>query len=128
MAALRALTSGPIVAGGHSYGGRQTTLLAASDAGLCDGLLALSYPLHPPNKPEQLRTAHLPELNIPALFVHGSEDPFGTVSEMEAALTAIPAPTRLAVLERAGHDLKGGKFDVNALVIQELNALLPRQD
>ena len=126
--ALRGLTSGPIAAGGHSYGGRQTTMLAASDAGLCDALVALSYPLHPPNKPEQLRTAHFPELKIPVLFVHGSDDPFGTVSEMQGALTAAPARTKLVVLERAGHDLKGGKFDVKALLVRELEVLLRRED
>ena len=91
--------------GGHSYGGRQATMLAADDAALVDGLLLLSYPLHPPKKPEQLRTAHLSKLRTPAMFVHSSRDPFGSIEEMESALTLIPAATILMPVEGAGHDL-----------------------
>lgn len=123
-AELRKLTGGPIVAAGHSYGGRQTTMLAAKEPELCDAVVAFSYPLHPPKKPDQLRTAHFPELKISSLFVHGSIDGFGTPTEMRSAIEMIPAPTRLVVVERAGHDLKGGNFDVQALVIRELVALL----
>jgi uncharacterized protein len=98
--------------GGHSYGGRQATMLAAADPGLAQGLLLLSYPLHPPNKPAQLRTAHFPELRTPALFVHGSRDPFGTLEEMRSALRLIPATTSFVPIEGGGHDLgfgRGGK-------------------
>ena len=52
---------------------------------LADGLLLLSYPLHPPNKPEQMRTAFFRELRTPALFVHGTQDPFGTIEELRVA-------------------------------------------
>lgn len=85
-------------------------MLAAEEPGLVDGLVLLSYPLHPPDKPLQLRTEHFPRIQAPALFVHGSKDPFGSVSEMEAALRLIPAEVRLEVIEKAGHDLgrKGG--------------------
>ncbi len=124
IAQLRSLTSGPIIAAGHSYGGRQTTLLAAREPAVCDGLIALSYPLHPPNKPDQLRTAHFPELKIPVLFVQGSADGFGTVAEMQAAIHLIPAATKLTVVERAGHDLKGGKIDIQVLLVREIEALL----
>ena len=74
-------------------------------ADLAAGLLLLSYPLHPPRKPEQLRVQHLPGLQVPALFVHGTRDPFGSVEEMEAALKMIPAKTQLLVVDGAGHDL-----------------------
>jgi predicted alpha/beta-hydrolase family hydrolase len=121
---VRASTSGPIVAAGHSYGGRQTTMLLAKEPGLCDAMIAFSYPLHPPNKPEQLRTAHFPELKMPTLFVHGSADPFGSAAEMESAIAAIHSRTRLVVIPGAGHDLKSGKFDIETLVIRELEALL----
>ncbi|HMD96832.1 MAG TPA: alpha/beta fold hydrolase [Terriglobia bacterium] len=94
-----------IYLGGHSYGGRQATMLAADDAVLVDGLLLLSYPLHPPRKPEQLRTAHFPKLRTPAMFVHGSRDPFGSLEEMESALKLIPAATILMPVEGASHDL-----------------------
>ena len=72
---------------------------------MVDALLLLSYPLHPPRKPEQLRTAHFGQLRTPALFVHGSRDPFGTVEEMTAAIALIPARTELMVVERAPHGL-----------------------
>jgi hypothetical protein len=103
--AAMAAKAGPVFAGGHSYGGRQTTMLAAQDATLSKALLILSYPLHPPRRPLQLRTAHLKELRTPALFVHGSRDPFGSIEEMKAAIELIPAKTRLMELEGAGHDL-----------------------
>jgi predicted alpha/beta-hydrolase family hydrolase len=107
--ALRKLAGGRVFAGGHSYGGRQTAMAAAEHGvlgELASGLLLLSYPLHPPRKPEQMRTAFFPELRTPALFVHGTADPFGTVEELRAAITAIPAHTDLLVVEGAGHDLK----------------------
>ncbi len=91
--------------GGHSYGGRQSSMLAAEAPGLADRLLLLSYPLHPPGKPEQLRTAHFPKLHTPALFVHGSRDPFGSIEEMRSAIQLIPAPVQLMEAEGAGHDL-----------------------
>ena len=95
--------------GGHSYGGRQASMLAAADPGLILGLLLLSYPLHPPRKPDKLRTAHFPQLRTPALFVHGSRDPFGTLEEMSSALALIPAATSLVPIEDAGHDLGFGR-------------------
>jgi len=70
-----------------------------------DGLLLLSYPLHPPRKPEQLRIQHLPKLHTPALFVHGTRDPFGTAEEVESGLKLIPAKVRLLRVEAVGHDL-----------------------
>jgi uncharacterized protein len=95
--------------GGHSYGGRQASMLAAADPGLVQGLLLLSYPLHPPRKPDQLRTAHFPELRTRALFVQGSCDPFGTLEELRSALRLIPATTSLLPVEGAGHDLNFGR-------------------
>lgn len=103
--ALRKEVSGRLFLGGHSYGGRQSTMLCADQPGLVEGLLLLSYPLHPPRKPEQLRIQHLPKLQTPALFVHGTRDPFGSPEEMESALSLIPAKTRLLRIEGAGHDL-----------------------
>jgi uncharacterized protein len=104
--ALRRIVGGRLFVGGHSYGGRQTSMLAASDPSVADGLLLLSYPLHPPGKPAQMRTAHFPQLSTPAVFVHGSRDPFGTLEEMRGALALIPAATSLLEIEGAGHDLK----------------------
>lgn len=112
---IRGMVPGPVYLSGHSYGGRQASMLAAEEPGLTDGLLLFSYPLHPPEKPRQLRTAHFPALRTPAVFVHGTKDPFGSVTELEAAMALIPAPGRLVVIEGAGHDLKKGKFDMSGL-------------
>ena len=106
IAAARGMVRGRVVAGGHSYGGRQTSMLAAERPGAADALLLLSYPLHPPKKPDQKRTAHLPELRTPALFVHGTADGFGSPEEIREAMALIPARTDLLVVEGAGHDLK----------------------
>jgi len=105
VSALRKIASGRIFLGGHSYGGRQASMLCAEQPGLVDGLLLLSYPLHPPRKSAQLRTQHLPNLQTPALFVHGTRDPFGSIEEIEAALRLIPAKTLLVPVEAVGHDL-----------------------
>ena len=105
VAAMRKLVSGQIFLGGHSYGGRQSTMLSATEPDLVSGLLLLSYPLHPPRKPEQLRIQHLPNLRTPGLFVHGTRDPFGSIEEVERALQLIPAKKELLKVEGAGHDL-----------------------
>ena len=106
---VRSKTAGRVFLGGHSYGGRQATILATEQPQLAAGLLLLSYPLHPPRKPTELRTAHFPQLNTPALFVHGSRDPFGSHEELRDALTLIPAQKLLVEVESAGHDLLGKK-------------------
>ena len=101
----RQLPAHRIFLGGHSYGGRQASMLAASDPALVGALLLLSYPLHPPKAPAQLRTAHFPNLRTPALFVHGTRDGFATIDELAAALKLIPARTELLPIESAGHEL-----------------------
>lgn len=105
----RTLMPGRIFLGGASYGGRQATMLAAEDPSVCDGLLVLSYPLHAPGKPEQLRTKHLPQIQVPTLFVSGSKDPFGSPAELEAAVRLVPTKPRLLIVEGAGHDLGFGR-------------------
>jgi predicted alpha/beta-hydrolase family hydrolase len=103
---VRALVKGRVFAGGHSYGGRMTTMLAAEQTIPAAALLLLSYPLHPPKKPEQMRTAHFPQLRTPSLFVHGSTDGFGSIDELTLALKLIPARTDLLPIPSSGHDLK----------------------
>jgi len=104
--------------GGHSYGGRQASVLLAEEPDLAVGLLLLSYPLHPPKKPQQLRTAHFGQLRTPALFVHGTKDEFGTAEEMKVAVALIPAKTGIQMIEGAGHDLMKGAFDVRKRVVE----------
>ena len=105
VAALRKMVPGRVFLGGHSYGGRQASILCAEEPGVANGLLLSSYPLHPPGKPDQVRTQHLSKIAIPALFVQGTRDPFGSIAEVESALKLIPARTLLLKVEGAGHDL-----------------------
>ncbi len=115
--------------GGHSYGGRQSSMLCAElwkeAPDLVSALLLLSYPLHPPRKPEQQRTQHLPDLHTPTLFVSGARDPFGTIDELKQAMKMIPAKTKLLPIEGAGHDLgfkgKAKKDDLPSLIFSEFN-------
>jgi predicted alpha/beta-hydrolase family hydrolase len=109
VAALQRQTAGKIFLGGHSYGGRQASMLAAAEKAVADALLLLSYPLHPPKQPGQLRTAHFPALRVPALFVHGERDGFGSREEMEGALRLVPARTELMMVPGAGHELTTGR-------------------
>ena len=102
---LRRLGFYRVFLGGHSYGGRQASMLAAAEPGLVEALLLLSYPLHPPRRPDQLRTQHFPRLQTPALFVSGTRDTFGSLEEMRTALTLIPARTQILPVEGAGHEL-----------------------
>ena len=113
--AMRRLVGGPVFLGGQSYGGRQATMLAADEPSVANALLLFSYPLHPPGKPERLRTEHFPRLTIPALFVSGTADPFGTPEELRNAVALIPAKTQLIAIDGAGHDLKRGRFDLGAI-------------
>lgn len=127
VAALRRVTAEKIFLGGQSYGGRQASMLCAEEPGLVDGLLLLSYPLHAPGKPDQVRTQHLPKLQAPVLFVQGTRDPFGSIEEMEAAIKLIPAKTRLLPVEGAGHDLgfkgKTRKDELPPLILTEFQKL-----
>ena len=129
VAAMRKLVSGRIFLGGHSYGGRQSTMLCADEPDLVSGLLLLAYPLHPPRKPEQLRTKHLPGLHTPSLFVHGTRDPFGSIEEMERALRLIPARKEILTVAGAGHDLgftgKKSSLDLPARVLAAWVGMLP---
>src|SRR3984957_16133014 len=89
LAAMKKVVSGRLFLGGHSYGGRQSSMLCAEQPDLVTALLLLSYPLHPPRKPEQQRTQHLPDLRTPTMFVQGTRDPFGTIAEMDRAVKMI---------------------------------------
>ncbi|MCC6536342.1 MAG: dienelactone hydrolase family protein [Bryobacterales bacterium] len=97
-----------VTLGGHSYGGRQASMLVAEDATVANQLLLCSYPLHPPGQPAKLRTEHLPRIAVPTLFVHGTKDPFGSPDEMRAAVALVPG-ARLEFLQGAGHDLGKGR-------------------
>src|SRR5580704_1718577 len=125
---LKNLAPGRIFLGGHSYGGRQASMLCAGQPELVEGLLLCSYPLHPPGKPDSLRTQHLPAVQIPVLFVHGTRDPFGTIEELDAARKLIPGKTALLRVEGAGHDLgfkgKARREELPEEIVAEFRNLL----
>ncbi len=121
---MRERFSGRAFLGGLSYGGRQASMLVAAEPQLVEGLLLLSYPLHPPGRPAQLRTAHLPSLRTPTLLVSGTRDAFGSIDELEAAIKLIPASAKLVALEGSGHGLlqKANREELPGLVIHEFQS------
>jgi hypothetical protein len=124
IAVCRDLADGPLIAGGHSYGGRQTSMALAEGGQPVDVLTLFSYPVHPPGRPERARTEHLPDLVVPTVFTHGTSDPFGTLDELRAAATLIPAPTEVVEITGARHDLGSKTLDVPALAVDAALRLL----
>ena len=99
-------TTDRLVLGGRSMGGRACSMAVAEGLPAA-GLVLLSYPLHPPGKPDRLRVEHFGSLHCPVLVVQGDRDPFGRPDEFEAHVAAIPGPTEVVWLAGAGHDPKG---------------------
>jgi predicted alpha/beta-hydrolase family hydrolase len=126
---LRNVVGGRLFLSGQSYGGRQASMLAATEPDLVKGLLLLSYPLHPPGRPTQLRTAHFSTLRTPTLFVQGTKDPFGSIEEMESAVKLIPAQTKLLRVEGVGHSLlsKSNKEELVSAVVKEFLAFRAKE-
>ncbi|ORV88431.1 alpha/beta hydrolase [Mycobacterium interjectum] len=124
LAVCRGLSGGPLVAGGHSYGGRQTSMVVASGEIAVDLLILFSYPVHPPGKPERARTEHLPDIRVPTVFTHGTSDPFGTPGELRDAAALIAAPTEVVEITGARHDLRSKTLDVPALAVDAALRLL----
>ena len=89
------------------------------------GLVLISYPLHPPGKPDRLRVEHLPNLHVPCLFVTGTRDPFGTPEELEAAAATVPGPVTHVWIEGGRHDLKGADAQIAAAVVEWIGSLPP---
>jgi predicted alpha/beta-hydrolase family hydrolase len=120
IAVVRRQTSGQVFLGGHSYGGRQASILSAAEPGLVDRLLLLSYPLHPPERPSELRTGHFQRLKTPSMFIHGTRDGFGSIDELVEALELIPARTELVSITGAGHELmtKKNRDEVPQMVVE----------
>ncbi|MCF6386322.1 alpha/beta hydrolase [Mycobacterium sp. MBM] len=113
----RAQGHGPVIAGGHSYGGRMTSMVAAAHNAAPDVLTLFSYPLHPPGKPERARTEHLPDITTATVFTHGTADPFGTIAEIRAAAALVSGPTQIVEVSGARHDLGSKTLDVPLLAV-----------
>jgi predicted alpha/beta-hydrolase family hydrolase len=123
---MRSRVGADVFLGGHSYGGRQASMVAAEDGSDVPGLLLLSYPLHPPSKPDLLRTAHFKNIQTPCLFAHGTSDPFGSPDEMKTAIALIPANSKLMTLDGLGHDLGKGKMELVSRIAEEFGRFVAR--
>jgi predicted alpha/beta-hydrolase family hydrolase len=117
LAFAHTLTDRPVIAGGHSYGGRLTSMAVAEGLVNVNALTLFSYPLHPPGKPERLRTDHFGALTVPTVFTHGSADPFGSITELSMAAALIAAPTQIVEITGARHDLGSKTLDVPGLAV-----------
>jgi len=107
-----------LIIGGRSMGGRAASMLAA-DGVVCDGLLLLAYPLHPPGKPDQLRDAHLPAIKVPVICFNGTRDPFCTPALMEEVLKRVTTDWEMHWVDGADHSFhvpkSAGKTDGEVL-------------
>jgi predicted alpha/beta-hydrolase family hydrolase len=110
-----------LVLGGRSFGGRMCSMAVAEGLPAA-GLVLLSYPLHPPGKPDRLRTEHFSALDVPCLFVSGRKDPFGSPAEFEASVGAIPGPVTMVWLD-GGHDPRNADGPVADAVVAWLRGL-----
>jgi predicted alpha/beta-hydrolase family hydrolase len=108
--------------GGRSMGGRMCSMAVAEGLPAA-ALVLIAYPLHPPGKPDKLRTEHLPAITVPCLFVSGDRDPFGTPAELRAATSVIPGPVTHHTVEGKGHDLKGVDAPVAHVIRDWLRSL-----
>lgn len=129
-AELDAIDDDRVVVGGRSMGGRMCSMVAGAADGVepppkVAGVVAISYPLHPPGKPEHLRVDHLPAITVPCLFVHGTADPFGTPDELQRWTGTVTGPVTLHFVDGGRHDLKGKDRDVVEVVAEWLAALPP---
>lgn len=111
-----------LVLGGRSMGGRACSLAVAEGLPAA-GLVLLSYPLHPPGKPDRLRTAHFGDVGCPVLVVQGDRDPFGPPPELAPHLDALAGPHTVVALHGAGHDPKGREAEIVAAVQRWISAL-----
>lgn len=122
-AAALAAEADRLVLGGRSMGGRMCSMAVAEGLPAA-GLVLISYPLHPPGRPDRPRTAHLPELRVPSLWVSGTRDAFATVAELEAALAAVPGPVTLRWIDGGDHGLRGRDAAVGAIVAEWITTTL----
>ena len=108
-----------LVLGGRSMGGRMCSMAVAEGLPAA-GLILISYPLHPPGRPDRARIEHFPLLEVPCFFVSGTRDAFATPHQLETATRAIPGPVVHRWLDGKDHALRGTEAAVAALVVEWL--------
>ncbi len=114
-----------ILIGGRSMGGRMCSMAIAGQDGEPLGvgaLVCISYPLHPPGKPEKLRIEHLPKIKVPTLFVHGTKDPFASPEELKQFTKAVKGKTEYHFVEGGRHDIKNGDTEVANAIAKWIRA------
>ncbi len=116
LAARAGVAPGQVLLGGRSMGGRMCSMAVAEGLPAA-GLVLISYPLHPPGRPERPRTGHLPALDVPCLVVSGTRDPFGSPDELEAAFQAVTGAVTHVWIDGGRHDLKGADEQVAGAVV-----------
>jgi uncharacterized protein len=116
------VSTSALVIGGRSMGGRMCSMAIAEGLEVA-GLLCMSYPLHPPKKPEKLRIEHLPNVRVPSLFLSGSRDTFGTPEELRTHISTVPGPAEVVILDGKGHDLAKADETIAHHVINWLQSL-----
>jgi len=120
------LMKGGLVLGGRSLGGRMCSMVVgdAEDPLPAKGLVLISYPLHPPGKPDKLRVEHLPRITVPCLFVQGTRDTFGSPEELQQWTKTIPGKVTHHWMEGKGHDLKGADSAIADVVAAWISGLV----
>ena len=124
-------TDESLVMGGRSMGGRMCSMIAAGVDELppppnLKGLVLISYPLHPPGKPDRLRVEHLPSITVPTLFISGSRDTFASPDELREWTATMPKKAKVTHLfiEGKGHDLKGADHTIAGAVRDFLDRIV----
>ncbi len=124
LAAAAGLAPDEVVLGGRSMGGRICSMAVAEGLPAA-GLVLISYPLHPPGRPDRLRVEHFGHLHVPCLFVSGTGDAFATPAELCEHTATIPGPVTHVFVDGAGHELKGRDAEVAGAVSRWLSSLAP---
>ena len=109
-----------LLIGGRSMGGRMCSMAVADEADPLDvaALVLMSYPLHPPKKPENLRTEHLSRITVPTLCISGTKDNFGTPEELESAFSVVPAHVQWHWVQNGRHELAKADAEIAESVLQ----------
>jgi len=125
LAAKTGLAPARLVLGGRSMGGRVCSVAVAEGLPAL-GLVLISYPLHPPGRPDKLRTEHLPQVGVPCLFVSGTRDAFGNPAELEAATALVAGPVTHVWVDGGDHGLRG-RDQLVAAAVREWVLALPQR-
>lgn len=124
LAAQAGVAQDRVALGGRSMGGRMCSMAVAEGLPAA-ALVLVSYPLHPPGKPDKMRTEHFPSLDVPCLFVSGTRDAFGGPDELATATRTIPGPVTHEWVEGGSHGLRGADARVRDVVRRWMSSARP---